>query len=55
MVVLRGQYDPLRGGFGGAPKFPPASAVEFLLRRDGLWESILARYRPAAASTETGR
>jgi uncharacterized protein YyaL (SSP411 family) len=31
--VLRGQYDPVHGGFGGAPKFPPASAIEFLLRR----------------------
>ena len=26
-------YDPRNGGFGGAPKFPPASALEFLLRR----------------------
>ena len=26
-------YDPVHGGFGGAPKFPPASAIEFLLRR----------------------
>ncbi len=25
--------DPEWGGFGGAPKFPPASAIEFLLRR----------------------
>ena len=31
---LRSQYDPANGGFGGAPKFPPASALEFLLRRD---------------------
>jgi uncharacterized protein YyaL (SSP411 family) len=31
---LRKQYDPAHGGFGGAPKFPPASALEFLLRRD---------------------
>jgi uncharacterized protein YyaL (SSP411 family) len=30
---LREQYDPVHGGFGGAPKFPPASAIEFLLRR----------------------
>ena len=27
------QYDRANGGFGGAPKFPPASALEFLLRR----------------------
>ena len=25
--------DPVNGGFGSAPKFPPASAVEFLLAR----------------------
>ena len=26
-------YDRVNGGFGGAPKFPPASAIELLLRR----------------------
>jgi uncharacterized protein YyaL (SSP411 family) len=31
--VLRQQYDPVHGGFGGAPKFPPASALELLFRR----------------------
>jgi uncharacterized protein len=30
---LRATYDPANGGFGGAPKFPPASTIEFLLRR----------------------
>jgi len=30
---LRGMYDSGNGGFGGAPKFPPASTVEFLLAR----------------------
>jgi uncharacterized protein len=30
---LRSQFDPAWGGFGGAPKFPPASTLEFLLRR----------------------
>jgi uncharacterized protein len=29
---LRRQFDPEWGGFGGAPKFPPASTLEFLLR-----------------------
>jgi uncharacterized protein YyaL (SSP411 family) len=29
---LRGQYDPVHGGFGGAPKFPRSEAVRFLLR-----------------------
>jgi uncharacterized protein YyaL (SSP411 family) len=31
--VLRGQYDERWGGFGHAPKFPPASTLEFLIRR----------------------
>ena len=30
--ALRPQFDPVNGGFGGAPKFPPSSALEFLLR-----------------------
>jgi uncharacterized protein YyaL (SSP411 family) len=30
---LRGAADMARGGFGGAPKFPPASALELLLAR----------------------
>jgi uncharacterized protein YyaL (SSP411 family) len=30
---LRSAYDDVHAGFGGAPKFPPASALEFLLRR----------------------
>jgi uncharacterized protein len=29
---LAPQFDSRNGGFGGAPKFPPAMAVEFLLR-----------------------
>ena len=29
---LAGTFDDARGGFGGAPKFPPAMALEFLLR-----------------------
>ena len=31
--ALRRQYDRANGGFGRAPKFPPSSAIEFLLRR----------------------
>jgi uncharacterized protein len=31
-LALRRQFDPEWGGFGGAPKFPPASTLEFLLR-----------------------
>ena len=29
----RGLYDPVHKGFGGAPKFPSASTIEFLLAR----------------------
>ncbi|MDQ4019954.1 MAG: thioredoxin domain-containing protein, partial [Actinomycetota bacterium] len=32
LSVLRRQFDPEEGGFGGAPKFPPASTIEFLVR-----------------------
>jgi uncharacterized protein len=30
--TLAAQYDRQRGGFGGAPKFPPSMCLEFLLR-----------------------
>jgi len=33
VATLRGAFDSLNGGWGGAPKFPAASVVEFLLRR----------------------
>src|SRR4249919_3843621 len=33
VVGLARQFDPAHGGFGGAPKFPPSLALEFLLRR----------------------
>jgi uncharacterized protein len=33
---LHRSFDPVWGGFGNAPKFPPASALEFLLRREEL-------------------
>ncbi|MEU1732668.1 thioredoxin domain-containing protein [Streptosporangium sp. NPDC020145] len=30
--TLGRSFDPVRGGFGGAPKFPPSMVLEFLLR-----------------------
>ncbi len=33
---LARNFDVVNGGFGGAPKFPPAMALEFLLRVDAL-------------------
>ncbi|MGH9367374.1 MAG: thioredoxin domain-containing protein [Thermoanaerobaculia bacterium] len=32
--ALSADFDPDEGGFGGAPKFPPAMRLEFLLRWD---------------------
>ncbi|GAB2703735.1 thioredoxin domain-containing protein [Kitasatospora kifunensis] len=32
LAGLSRSFDATRGGFGGAPKFPPAMALEFLLR-----------------------
>lgn len=33
---LAAQFDPVHGGFGGAPKFPPALVLKFLMR----WEAL---------------
>ncbi|MER6392891.1 thioredoxin domain-containing protein [Streptomyces sp. NPDC059382] len=32
LLALTREYDSTRGGFGGAPKFPPSMVLEFLLR-----------------------
>src|SRR3954470_7779110 len=45
---LREQYDPQWGGFGGAPKFPPSSVVEFLLAR-GEHDMALSTLRAMAS------
>ncbi|MBA3327290.1 MAG: thioredoxin domain-containing protein [Solirubrobacterales bacterium] len=41
VAQLRSAYDAVQGGWGGAPKFPAASVIEFLLRRG---ESAMALY-----------
>ena len=33
---LASTFDPINGGFGDAPKFPPSLALEFLLRQEAL-------------------
>ena len=33
---LSDSYDPINGGFGDAPKFPPSLTLEFLLRNEAL-------------------
>jgi len=40
--AVAGSYDAVHGGFGGAPKFPQACTLEFLLRASG------AAWAPAA-------
>ena len=51
--LFRAQYDPVHGGFGGAPKFPPASAIEFILRRGDTQMSAhtSVRWRRAGCTT----
>ncbi len=36
VAALAGDFDHGRGGFGGAPKFPPSMVLEFLLRHHAL-------------------
>lgn len=33
--TLAAEFDPMAGGFGGSPKFPPSMVLEFLRRYDG--------------------
>jgi uncharacterized protein YyaL (SSP411 family) len=46
---LRASYDARHGGFGGAPKFPQASVLEFLLLRADGREMAEASLRAMAA------
>jgi len=49
--ALRAQFDPSHGGFGRAPKFPPASNLELLLRtgREDALEMVRATLDGMAA------
>jgi uncharacterized protein len=54
---LLGSYDRRNGGFGGAPKFPPSMALEFLLRhheRTGSVEALSIVEETAAAMAGGG-
>ncbi|WP_371479777.1 thioredoxin domain-containing protein [Kitasatospora sp. NBC_00315] len=42
LAGLSSGFDAARGGFGGAPKFPPSMAVEFLLRHHARTGSAVA-------------
>jgi uncharacterized protein YyaL (SSP411 family) len=35
MTTLLSHADPVNGGFGSAPKFPPASSLELIMSREG--------------------
>src|SRR6202012_3624767 len=55
-AVLRDE-DTARGGFGGAPKFPPSALLEALLRhaeRTGSTQALAAVERTAAAMARGG-
>ena len=47
LSTLHATYDHVNGGFGGAPKFPPASTIELLLSR-GEHEMSLGTLRSMA-------
>ncbi|MBM6404699.1 thioredoxin domain-containing protein [Phycicoccus sp. CSK15P-2] len=54
---LRSTFDDARGGFGGAPKFPPSMVLEFLLRhhaRTGAEDSLAMVRRTAEAMARGG-
>jgi uncharacterized protein YyaL (SSP411 family) len=56
-VSLLGDFDRRNGGFGGAPKFPPSMALEFLLRhheRTGLVEPLSIVEATATAMASGG-
>ncbi|MEV4440022.1 thioredoxin domain-containing protein [Streptomyces sp. NPDC049577] len=42
LLALTREFDAVRGGFGGAPKFPPSMVLEFLLRHHARTESAAA-------------
>ncbi|MEN2421530.1 thioredoxin domain-containing protein [Streptomyces rimosus] len=42
LLALTRDFDAVHGGFGGAPKFPPSMALEFLLRHHARTESEAA-------------
>ncbi|MDQ6896920.1 MAG: thioredoxin domain-containing protein [Actinomycetota bacterium] len=54
---IQGQFDSARGGFGRAPKFPPSTVLEFLLRhhaRTGNTTSLDMVDRTCAAMARGG-
>ncbi|MFE9425315.1 thioredoxin domain-containing protein [Kitasatospora sp. NPDC006697] len=57
LVGLSRSFDPVRGGYGGAPKFPPSMVLEFLLRhhaRTGSQAALEQVVRTAEAMARGG-
>ncbi|SDK96049.1 hypothetical protein SAMN04488074_10897 [Lentzea albidocapillata subsp. violacea] len=57
VVSLLGEFDRRNGGFGGAPKFPPSMALEFLVRhheRTGSVEAVSMATATADAMADGG-
>ncbi|SMD22340.1 thioredoxin domain-containing protein [Lentzea albidocapillata] len=57
VVSLLGEFDRRNGGFGGAPKFPPSMALEFLVRhheRTGSVEAVSMATATADAMANGG-
>jgi uncharacterized protein len=50
---LAGDFDEVRGGFGGAPKFPPSMVLEFLLRHSEREPDSPAGQQALAMATAT--
>jgi len=53
LAQLRGSFDPMWGGFGAAPKFPPCLALELVLRRGSDQDQTMAQ-RTLKAMAEGG-
>src|SRR5438094_92179 len=54
VTTLAADYDEQRGGFGGAPKFPPSMVLEFLLRNSERPATGQGSGGAGAASTPAG-
>ncbi|PYC66648.1 hypothetical protein C7C46_31120 [Streptomyces tateyamensis] len=55
LAGLSRSFDAARGGFGGAPKFPPSMVLEFLLRHHARTGSAVALEQAAATAEAMAR
>jgi len=55
VTTLAAEYDARRGGFGGAPKFPPSMVIEFLLRHHERTKAMPATSAEDAANGQESR